>query len=84
MMGFNDRGFPEAALYDVRINRSLYEEIDLSDFLSLSLEYADKFFSDNLAFLLRFRNTLELLIETFMRINADKVQVVWSFRTEYL
>ena len=57
-MRFDDCGFTaETALYHVRINGSLYEEIDSADFLCFLFKYTDEFFSDNFTFLFGLRNT---------------------------
>lgn len=73
MMRLDHSRFTETTLDYVRINRSLYEEIHSTDFLCFFFEYSDKFFSNNLTFFFRIRNTRQFGIETFLCVYADKV-----------
>ena len=82
-MGFDHRGFPaQAALYYIRIYGSLHKKIYRPDLLGLFLKYTDKFFSYNLPFLFRLDSSCKLAIESFLRINPDKVQVIMPFRSK--
>ena len=57
MVGFDHCGLSaETTLYNVRINCSLYKEINSTDLLCLFLEYADKLFADDLSLSLRLLN----------------------------
>ncbi len=61
VMGFDDCGFSaKAALYNVRINGSLYKEVYSADFLCFFLEDTDKFFADDFTFRLRLCNAGKL------------------------
>ena len=82
-MGFDHCGFPaQAALYYIRIYRSLHEKIYRPDLLGLFLKYTDKFFSYNLPLLFRFDSSDKFTIKSLLRIDPDKVQVIMPFRSE--
>ena len=83
MVGLDDCGFTETGFNHVWVNRSLYQEIDSSDFLCFLFENADEFFSDDFTFCFRFTDTGKFFIETFLAVDTDKVQVVWAVRAEY-
>ena len=83
VVALDDGGLAETALNDIGIDRPLHEEIDLADLLRFGFKDTDEFFADNLALLLRFCHSLEFFIETLLGIDADKVQVVRTFRAEH-
>ena len=57
VVGFDHCGLSaEATLNNVRINCSLYQEVNGADLLCLFLEYADKLFADDLSLSLRLLN----------------------------
>ena len=54
MMGFDDGGFSaDAALYNVRVDGSLYQEVYSTNFLCFFFEDADELFTDDFTFSLR-------------------------------
>ena len=83
MVGLDYRRLAQAALNNIRINGSLYQEIHGTNLLGFLLKYPDELLADNLALLLRLGYALELLIETLLHIDPDKIQIVWAIRTEY-
>ena len=83
MVGLNRCRFSKTGFNDIRINRSLYKIIDSTDFLCFFFKYTDKFFSDNLSFCFRFCNSCKFAVETFLCIDSDKIQVIWTIRSEY-
>ena len=74
---------PKTALYNIRINGSLYEEINSTYFLCFFFENADKFFADNLTFFFRFFDTCQFFIKTFLCIDADEIQIIVAVRAKY-
>ena len=54
-----------------------------ADLLGLFLEYADKFFADDLSLRLRLCHTGQLVIVTLLRIDTDKIQLIRTVRSEY-
>ena len=58
MVALDDSGFTaQAAFYNIRVNGSLYEEINGSYFFCFLFENANKFFADYFSLLLRFFDT---------------------------
>ena len=54
MVRFDNGGFSaDTALYNVRVDGSLYKEVYGTDFLCLFFEDTDKFFTDDFTFFLR-------------------------------
>lgn len=82
VVALDDGGLAEAALDDVRIDRSLHEEVDLADLLRFGLEDTDELLADDLALLLRLGHALELFVEPLLGIDADEVQIVVPAGTE--
>ena len=57
VVGFDHCGFSaETTLYNVRINRSLYKEVNGTDLLCLFLEHTDELLTDDLSLSLRLLN----------------------------
>ena len=84
VVGFDHCGFSaQTALYHVRINGSLYQEIHGTDLLRLFLEYTDELFTDDLTFCFRLCNTCQLVVVSLLCIHTDKVQVKLTVRSEY-
>ena len=74
MMRFDYGRFSaKSAFYNVRINCSLCQEVNGSDFLCFFLKDTDKFFTDNFSFLLRLCNSCKLVIITLLCIYSYKV-----------
>mgnify|MGYP000290836516 FL=1 len=83
-MGFDHCGFSaETALYNVRINGSLCKEIYSTDLLGFLLEDTDKFLTDDLTLRFRLCNTSKLIVISLLCIDANKVQVKLTIRSEY-
>ena len=83
MMRFDHSGFSaQAALYHIRINSSLRQEVYGADLLCLFLKHTDEFLADNLTLLLRLCHTGQLAIISFLCIDTDKIQVKIPFRSE--
>ena len=82
MVGLDDVRLAEAGLDDVRVDGALDEEVHSADLLRLFLEDADELFTDDLPLLLRFGDTLQLLIIPLLGIDADEVEVVRTVGTE--
>ena len=83
MMGFDDGRFSaKSAFHNVRVNRSLYKEIDCPDLLCFFFKYTDKFFSDDFSLLFRLFHACQLAVETLLRIHTDEVQIVIAVGTE--
>ena len=73
MVALDDSGVTGARFDDIRVNRTLRQEVDGSDFTAFVFKYTDKFFADNLALPFRFADAGQLRQETFRRIDADKI-----------
>ena len=54
MVALDDSGVTGARFDDIRVNRTLRQEVDSADFTAFVFKYADKFFADNLALPFRF------------------------------
>ena len=65
--------FSKAGLNNIRIDGSLYQEVNCTDFLCLFLKYTDKLLTDDFSLLLRICLTGQLIIETLLSIDTDKV-----------
>ena len=76
MMGFNYCRLSKATLNYIRINSTLYQEVNSTNFLGLFLKYTDKLLTDNLTLCLWLSYTLELFIEALLGIYPDKVQII--------
>ena len=83
MMGLDHSGLAQAAFDNVWINGTLYQEVYSTNLLGLFLKYPDKLLADNLTLLLRLGYPLQLLIETLLGIDTDKVQIIWAFWAKY-
>ena len=83
MVRLNHCGFTaETTFYYVRINGSLYQEINRSNLFRFFLEYTDEFFSDDFSLLLRLCHSCKFLVESLLCVHPDKVQVIVTFRSE--
>ena len=83
MMRFDHRGLAQAGLDDVRVDGSLYQEVHRADLFRFLFKHADKFLADDFALSLRFCHAGQLRVETFLRVDTNKVQVIWTVRSEY-
>ena len=83
MMALNSCRFAaEAAFYNVRINGSLCQIVNSTDFLSFFFKYANEFFADNFTFSFRSSYACQLAIEAFACVNADEVDIELTAFTE--
>ncbi len=84
MVGFDHSRFStQAAFHHVRIDGSLHQEIHGANLFGFFLEYTDEFLADDLAFLFRFRDAGQSLVEAFLCIYPDKVQFIVARRAEH-
>ena len=84
MVGLDHCGFTaQAALYHVRVNGALRQEVHGSDLLRLFLEHTDEFLANDLALLLRLLYAGQFAVISLLRVDADKVQVEITFRSEH-
>ena len=60
MVAFDHGRLAETRFYDIRIDRSLRQDIHLSDSVRFFLKDADELFPDDLPFLFRFGHTFQL------------------------
>ena len=81
-MRLDDSGFAEAGLDDVRIDRTLHQKVHSTDFLCFLFKDADELLADDLALSLRLGHAGKPGIEALLRVDADKVQVIWTVRSE--
>ena len=73
---FDHCGFSaKTALYNVRIDGSLCEEIHCSDLLCFFFENTDELFTDDLTFCFRLCNACKLVIVSLLCIDTNKVQI---------
>ena len=63
------------ALYDIGIDGALRQKFNAVEFARLFLEHADKFRADDLALLLRFCHTGQLIQEAVDCIHIDQIRV---------
>ena len=83
VMRFDYGGFSaNTTFYNIRIDSSLYQEVHSSDFLCFFFKYTDEFLTDNFSLCFRFFHAFQFLIETFLCVDPDKVQVIIAVRTE--
>ena len=84
MMRFDNCGFSaKSTLYNIRIYRSLCQEIYCTDLLCFFLKDTDKFFTDNLTFCFRLCNSCQFIIISLLCIDTDKIQIKLTIRSEY-
>ncbi|CDB20059.1 cytosine deaminase [Blautia sp. CAG:52] len=83
VVGFDHGGFSaNATFYNIRINSSLYQEVHSTDFLCFFFKYTDELFTDDFSLCFRFFHTFQFLIEPFLCVDPDKIQVIISVRSE--
>ena len=73
MMALDDGSIAGTGFDDVRINRSLSQEIDRSDFTAFVFEDTDKFFTNDFPLPFRIADAFEFAEEAFRGIDADEV-----------
>ena len=85
MMGFDHCGFSaKTTFYHIRIDGSLCEEINRTNFLCLFFKNTDKFFTDNFTFCLRLGDSGQFLIISLLCVDTDKIQIKLTIRSEYI
>ena len=84
MMRFDHRtsGSDSAALHNIRINGSLCEKVHRADLLRFLFKDLNEFRADELALLLRLRDTRKQVVITLLCIDTDEIQIKITFRSE--
>ena len=83
MVRLDNSALSKTGFDNVRIDRTLNEEVDSAYLLCLFFKYSDEFLTNNLSLCLRISNSCELGIESILCINSYEVKIVRAFRSEY-
>jgi len=82
-MWLNNCGFAQTRLDYIRIDSALNKEVNSTDFLCFLFKYSYKLLADDFALCFRLAYAGKLWIKAFLRVHADKVQIIRTIWTKY-
>ena len=83
MMALDGRGVAKSAFDDIRVYSALHKIVYRADFLGHILEHTNEFLTDELALAFRLCHAFQFLVEPFLGVHADEVQLIRAIRAEH-